>query len=491
MNLVDKFPSGETLPQARPYANHIVSPRSVFTAQDRETVMERTGWNVFNFPSKMVILDYLSDSGTTTMTNKQWAAMLLGDEAYGSNEGYFELADVVREVFGAAFFNEPGRCQPNAFIFHQGRSAENTLFQALGKIGPDLMVPSNGHFDTTRANICAHRLKPFDFFSSELKAKDSNSRFKGNMNVSRLKKFLTEHHNHVPLVFLTITNNTGGGQPVSMKNIAEVSELAHSFGIPLFFDACRFAENAWFIKHFEPYHGYRKISDIVHEMFSYVDGFTISFKKDGLVNMGGGLFLRHNGLFVKKYPRISEYILDTQIRTEGHPTYGGLAGRDLKALAVGLKTVVSCAGYLDHRIGQVRQFGQMMRQAGLPVIWPPGGHALYLDMDDFFKDTAMQPADFGGISLTAVLLACYGYRACELGNFAFGHYDPATKTETLPDVNYVRFAVPRLRYERQDLEATAAAVKTLYDHRDQLPAVEVVRGRDRPLRHFKAAFRLR
>lgn len=220
-------------------------------------------------------------------------------------------------------------------------------------------------------------------------------------------------------------------------------------------------------------------------MFSYVDGFTISFKKDGLANMGGGLFLRDNGLFVKKYPKIPDALMGYQIIKEGHPTYGGLSGRDIMALSVGLKTVTK-EEYLHYRINQVRDFGQCLYKQGLPVLTPIGGHAVYLDVNKFFIDTAMKPEDFGGVAVTAVLLAAYGHRASELGYFAFGSYNKETKKETFPEVNFVRFAIPRLRYEKQDMDSVVEAVKLLHENRDKIPPVKVTYGRDLPLRHFKA-----
>ena len=307
------------------------------------------------------------------------------------------------------------------------------------------------------------------------------------MNIARLESLLEESADKIPLVYLTITNNTAGGQPVSMANIKAVAEVTRKRDIPLFFDACRFAENAWFIKQHEAGYEEKDIKDIVHQMFTYADGFTISFKKDGLVNMGGGLFLRKNGRFMKKYPQIPNAILDYQILKEGHPTYGGLSGRDIMALVHGLRLVIGEA-YLSARIEQVCAFGEGMHEQGVPVLRPIGGHAVYVDVDRFFHDASMGPEDFGGISLCAVLLAGYGHRACELGNFSFGHYDAAKKQEILPEMNFVRFAVPRLRYEKQDLDAVIAAMKVLYERRHDIPGVKVTYGRELSLRHFKARF---
>ena len=488
-NLIKNFRGEKELGALpRPYFNHSVSFKKNYTATERTEMLKRVGLNVFFFPSEMITgCDFLSDSGTTTMTDEQWAALHLGDEAYGSNRGYFLLAERIRELFGEKFFNEPSENRPNAFIFHQGRSAEDALFSALGRLGADQIIPSNGHFDTTEANIRANKIEAKNLFSPELKNENSSSPFKGNMDTLRLEKLLAESTDKIPAVFLTITNNTGGGQPVALDNIRTVSALAHKYGIPLMLDACRFAENAWFIKKYETGYADKDLKEIVKEMFSYADGFTISFKKDGLVNMGGGLFFKDGGEFLKKYPSLPNALTDHQIMKEGHPTYGGLSGRDIMALVYGLKTVTQ-EEYLDHRVSQVRDFGDAMARAGIPVLAPAGGHAVYLDINKFFAGTDMKPGDFGCIGLSALLLALYGHRACELGYFAFGSYNENTGEEKWPEVNYVRFAVPRLRYEKQDLDAAVAAVKALYDNRDKIPAVNVVYGKNLTLRHFKARF---
>ena len=431
--LIKKFPvEKEIVTHSRPYFNHSIEFKNIFSPEERAEMLDIVGLNVFFFPSEMITgCDLLSDSGTTAMTNEQWAALHLGDEAYGSNRGFFLLMEQIRETFGEEFFNDPNSGKPNAFIFHQGRPSEDALFTMVGKLGTGLIIPSNGHFDTTRANIKRNTMLPLNLFSPELLNERSESWFKGNMDLLGLKKLLEKSGDKIPLAYLTITNNTGGGQPVSMENIRAVSELCHENDIPLFFDACRCAENAWFIKQYEEGNGNKNINDIIKEMFSYVDGFTISFKKDGLSNMGGGLFLKDNGLFVKKYPEIPDALMGYQIIKEGHPTYGGLSGRDIMAISVGLKTVIK-EEYLTYRINQVKEFGNNLHKQGLPIITPVGGHAVYLDINKFFIDTQMKPEDFGGIAFTAILLAAYGHRAVELGYFAFGSYDTKTKKKRSP-----------------------------------------------------------
>lgn len=467
----------------RPYFNHSVELKRPTTAKERTAMLESVGLNVFFFPSEYISgCDLLSDSGTTTMTNRQWAALHEGDEAYGSNRGYFLLRKRIAEVFGESF--------ATVFLFHQGRAAEHALFTQIGMVGKNQIIPSNGHFDTTEANIRANGMTAHNLFSPALKNPSDASLFKGNMNLPALEQLLKTDRHRIPLIYVTITNNTGGGQPVSLANIRAVSDTAHEHGIPFFLDACRFAENAWFIKQHEDPYAHWSINQIVREIFSCADGFTISFKKDGLANMGGGLVLRSDGLFLKTYPDLSDALTNHQILTEGHPTYGGMSGRDIMALAEGLATVTR-EDYLTHRIRQIQRFADGLTTAGIPIITPAGGHAVYVDTTKFFEDTGKTAGDYMGISLTAMLLAGFGHRGCELGNFAFGTYNPKTGKETFPEVNFVRFAVPRLRYEDSDLDTVVEALSILYRNRHTMPAVRAVSGRDLPLRHFKARFALK
>jgi len=293
----------------------------------------------------------------------------------------------------------------------------------------------------------------------------------------------------VPLVYMTITNNTGGGQPVSLANIRATAELCHGHGVPFLFDACRFAENAWFNQQHEPLCKGKSVAEIVRMMFEPVDGFHISLKKDGLVNIGGCLVVNEQGLLIKRYPEIRALLVGHQILVEGHPTYGGLAGRDLKGVVEGLKTVVR-QEYLIHRITQVQRFGAAIdEQCGASVVVKPvGGHAIYLDLDKFFASIRLRDDQFPGISLTALLLIA-GHRMCELGVYAFGKQVDEKELGPDPRVNNVRAAVPRLCYEDSDLLSAAEAVGILYKRRDQIPGVEVVCGQDRPMRHFTSRFR--
>jgi tyrosine phenol-lyase len=528
---LDLPPGPSAYYRPRPYRNGTVRFRgcSIVDFEERARILvEEAGLNVFLFRAdKIPGCDLLSDSGTTTMTVEQWAAMLLGDEAYGSNEGYFELKERIGEVFGPAWRQRSGLRVGDRepfFIFHQGRAAENALFSVLsrelkqrgvpparplsGDLLPELrsrierraktvkghgtaapqpffVVPSNSHFDTTEGNIEDKFMVPLNLPCREHLAGDEAFPFRGNMDLDELENLLATEGERVPLVYITITNNTGGGQPVSMENIKRVREITRRHKVPFFFDACRFAENAWFIQQKEKGYAGRGIEEIVREMFDCADGYHISFKKDGLGNIGGAIGLREESLFTERFPNFANEITDYQIMTEGHPTYGGLAGRDLKALAEGLRTVTR-QEYLDHRIGQVQRFGDRLATLGIPVVHPIGGHAVYIDIDAFF-DGAARDEELKGVAFTSLLLIA-GHRFCELGLYAFGSFDGEKEVPPEPRVNNVRAAVPRLAYEDADLFAAAEAVKLLHDHRDSIPGVRVEYGRELKLRHFKSRF---
>ncbi len=521
---LDPKPSRYTRP--RPYRNAMVNFRScsIFDFEERKEILVReAGLNPFLFRAdKIPGCDLLSDSGTTTMTAEQWAAMLLGDEAYGSNEGYFRLKEQVAVTFGESWGGGTALGEPeNSFIFHQGRAAESALFsvlsrdlfgrsrnagrpysndlrpelreriesrcESLGVAGADpfYIIPSNSHFDTTEGNIEDKNMIALNLPCREHLENDEGFPFRGNMDLEELENLLRSEGDRIPLVYLTITNNTGGGQPVSMANIKSVREITSRYEVPFFFDACRFAENAWFIRHKEEGYREKAIEDIVHEMFSYVDGFHISFKKDGLVNIGGAIFLRNGTIFDVNFPSFREELTDFQIMVEGHPTYGGLAGRDLKGIVEGLRTVTR-RDYLDARISQVDRFGKRLVEVGIPIVRPIGGHAVYINVDEFF-DGASHDDEFMGISLTALMLVA-GHRLCELGTYAFGKFVGGHEIPPDPRVNNVRAAVPRLAYEDQDLFSAAEAMKILYDERDRIPGVHVDYGRELKLRHFKSRF---
>jgi len=513
---------------------HIVRNIKEVSQAQRETILQATEYSMFSFPADMLVLDFLSDSGTSTMTDLQWAAIIHGDEAYGRNRGYYVLLDAIRDTFergdnpkkainlilsgetnvdtlmNELYLNsfEGGFVnggvhqlkRPNAFIVPQGRCAEYLLFSTISPIlkqkypKKDFYIPNNGHFDTTEANIAAVGLHPVNFFSANLFEEFPIDKislinpFKGNMDIKHLIQFIEkEGTDAVPLIYLTITNNTAAGQPVSMKNIKEVSKIAHKYEIPLFFDACRYAENAYFIKEFEQDYKNKSILTIVKELFSYVDGFTISFKKDGLANMGGGLFFRDQGIFHKKFSEdddIGIKLKERQISTFGNDSYGGLSGRDIMALAAGLYEVIK-ESYLRERITQVRDFAVKLTQKGIPVVLPPGGHAIYLNIDRFFEGTDMKIDDFGGVGFTIELLRYYGIRACELGPFAF-EWDNKTPKEREGILNFVRFAVPRNVYNTNHIDYAVAAVTELYQNKEKIPRVKISRGAKLRLRHFQS-----
>jgi len=502
------------------------------TKEQREFALKKTEYSMFSFPADLIFVDFLSDSGSGTMTDFQWAALFHGDESYARNKGYYVLLEAIRDTFERG--DNPKRSidlilsgetnvkklmeelyltsyeggfvnggihqltRPNAFIVPQGRCAEHLFFSTIAPIlkqKKDITyyIPNNGHFDTTEANIVANGIKAVNLFSGNLMddfpydEMDKRNPFKGNMNIQGLDSFIQEKGVEcVPLIYLTITNNTAAGQPVSLSNIKEVYNIAKRYNIPLFFDACRFAENANFIKEFEKDYQNYSIPKIVKEMFSYADGFTISFKKDGLANIGGFLCFRDKGLFHKQFSieqDIGIMLKEKQILTFGNDSYGGMSGRAIMALAAGLYEVIK-ETYLNERKNQVRQFAKKLAQNGIPVILPAGGHAVYLDMNKFFKGTDMKIDDFGGVGFTIELLKHYGIRAVELGPFAF-EWDKKTPEQKKGVLNLVRFAMPRNVYSASHIDYAVAAITELYNNKDKIPKVNVSRGAELRLRHFQ------
>jgi len=482
----------------RAYVNSAVRFHMQYSREDRLAAALEAGWNVFQFPAEMTRIDLLSDSGTTTPTIEQLAASLLGDEAYGTNWGYKQLLEQFEKTFGISLLGKDAGW--DIYLFHQCRAAEHALFTQIGKgttfyqrfrtafayltqkrWWSGLVIPSNGHFDTTHANIEANGIEALDIVSKV------HPHFRGNMDITALDRLLKDKSEDIPLVYCTITNNTMAGQPVSLENMTSIAARCATNHKPFFLDACRFAENSWFIKQYE--HPELSIEEIIHKVFALCDGFTISLKKDGLANMGGALCVRKNSPLFDSYPNILEDLRDHQICTEGHPSYGGMSGRDMMINTTGLK-VVTTEAYLDSRIGQIRRFGEYLDEL-MPgtVIKPFGGHAVYTDIDKFFEGTDMKREDFGGISLSGLLLLD-GPRVCELGAFAMGHYDKRTGKEVSPPFNYMRMAIPRLKYEEQDMCFFGDCLKNLYDKRDIIPRAVPVYAREKALRHFKARFEL-
>jgi tryptophanase len=504
------------------------------SVEQREIALRKGSYNLFAFPADLLILDFLSDSGTSCMTDLQWASLFLGDEAYGRNKGYYILLDTVRDTFergdqplklinlirsgatnvdqlsdelylashqgGVVNGGEYQLMRPNAFLCPQGRCAEYLLFSTLAQVlretdsAKQYWIPSNGHFDTTEAHIVANGIETANLYQKgatdqlTLEQIENFNPFKGNMDCERLEAFIQEKgRDRIPMIFITITNNTVAGQPVSLANIKEVSSIAAHYEIPLFFDACRFAENAFFIKRYEAGYQNRSIQSIVQEMFSHVDGFTISFKKDGMANIGGGLFFRDQGVFQKRFSAhedIGIRLKEKQILTFGNDSYGGLSGRDIMSIASGLFEVVN-EPYLQNRIGQTHYFARRLTENGIPVVLPAGGHAVYMDMDRFFRKTPNRPEDFRGIGLIIELIRRYGIRASEVGPFSF-EWDLKSEEQRQGILNLVRFAIPRNLYSKEHFDYAVAAVTELHENEHVIPKVRITRGASLRLRHFQA-----
>jgi len=416
-------------------------------------------------PADSVYVDLLTDSGTAAMSDNQWAGMMLGDESYAGSKNYYHFEEVVRSIFGYRY----------VIPTHQGRMAENLLFSTIVK--PGMSVPNNIHFDTTRANVEHQGAQALDLVVKEAYDPHCTLPFKGNMDLIRLEETINRvGRDNIPLVMLTITNNSGGGQPVSMQNIRQTRVLLNRYRIPLIFDACRFAENCFFIKERESGYADTPILEIARELFSYGDGCTMSAKKDGLANIGGFLGL-NNEQWVQD-------VTNMLILVEGFPTYGGLAGRDLEAMARGLREVLD-EDYLRFRIGQVRYLGEMLENAGVPILKPVGGHAVYLNAKEFLPH--IRPEEFPAQALAVALYREYGIRGVEIGTVMFGKKDPATGRTIHPELEMVRLAIPRRVYTNMQITYVAESINELYRQRDSISGLRMTY--EAPvLRHFTARF---
>jgi len=453
--------------QPEPWRVKVVEPIRRIDRSAREESLSRAGYNIFGIASEDIYIDLLSDSGTSAMSDAQWGGLMRGDESYAGGRNYYRFEETIRSIFGL----------PHVIPTHQGRVAENLLFSTVLK--PGEIVPNNTHFDTTRANVEANGGVALDFVIPEGREPRTRHPFKGNMDLVRLEKCLAENRGRVPLVMLTLTNNSGGGQPVSLENVRGTSEVCRRHGVPLIIDACRFAENAWFIKQREKGQESRGVGEIVREVFSLADGCTMSAKKDGLANIGGFLALR-NETWVER-------LKNKLILIEGFPTYGGLAGRDLEAIAIGLEEVLH-EDYLAFRIGQVTAFGEALSAAGVPVVEPIGGHAVYVDARAFAPH--LPPEQYPAEALTIALYLEGGIRAVEIGGVMFGKPDPARPgREILPDLDLVRLAVPRRVYTNTHLEYVAEVTARLRATPERLRGVRIVHQAPL-LRHFTARFEL-
>ena len=448
---------------AEPFRIKVVEPLRRVPREERERLIRDAGLNIFAVPADSIYVDLLTDSGTSAMSDRQWAGLMMGDESYAGSRNFFHFRDTVRDLFG----------YEHVIPTHQGRMAENLLFSTVVKAGD--VVPNNIHFDTTRANVEHQGAEAVDLVIDEGLDPQVLHPFKGNLDPVKLDRLIRDRGRaRVPLVMLTVTNNSGGGQPVSLANVRAVREVCDCHGVPLIFDACRFAENCWFIREREPGQAGRPVREIARELFSLGDGCTMSAKKDGLVNIGGFLGL-NDGTW-------AERITNLLIMIEGFPTYGGMAGRDLEAIAIGLTEVVN-EDYLEFRVSQVRHLGEMLERGGVPIVRPVGGHAVYVDARRFLPH--LPQSQFPGQALVVALYRDHGVRAVEVGSLMFGHRDPRSGHEVYPQLDLVRLAVPRRVYTTEHMRYVAESVIDLYRRRETLRGLRITYEAP-TLRHFTA-----
>jgi tyrosine phenol-lyase len=448
-----------------PFKIKSVEPIRFTTKNEREKILEKAGYNPFMIHADDVLIDLLTDSGTSAMSAKQWAGIMDGDESYAGSRSFYRFESMVKKITGLRYI----------IPTHQGRAAEKILFFNAATAGK--YIPNNTHFDTTRANIEFTGAEAVDLLNETGKIPEARADFKGDMDVEKLKEFIKEKGaKNIPLCMLTVTNNSGGGQPVSMKNIHEVKAVCKKNGIPLFLDACRFAENAYFIKKREKGYKNKSVLEIAQEMFSYADGATMSAKKDALVNIGGFLAMNDPDLAMK--------CRNLLIVTEGFPTYGGLAGRDLEAVAQGLEEVLD-EHYLQYRIRSVEYLGEKLVAAGVPIIEPPGGHAIYIDAKRFLPHVPQE--QFPGQSIVCELYIEGGIRAVEIGSVMFGKYDKSGKLIP-PPMELVRLAIPRRVYTQSHIDYVLEVIYEVFKNRKSLKGYEITYEAPM-LRHFTAKFK--
>ncbi len=447
-----------------PFKIKSVEPIRFTTKEERKKILSEAGYNPFLIHADDVLIDLLTDSGTSAMSSKQWAGIMEGDESYAGSKSFYRFESVVKKITG----------MEHIIPTHQGRASEKILFFIVGGTGK--YFPNNTHFDTTRANIEFTGAEANDFLTEVGKHPEIRADFKGNMDVEKLEKFIKEKGaENIPLVMITVTNNSGGGQPVSMQNIKEVKKVCKNYNIPLFLDACRFAENAYFIKKREAGYAEKSVLEIAQEMFSYADGATMSAKKDGLANIGGFLALNDDDLAMK--------CRNLLIVTEGFPTYGGLAGRDLEAVAQGLDEVLD-EHYLHYRIRSVEYLGEKLVDAGVPIIEPPGGHAIYIDAKRFLPDIPLE--QFPGQSIVCELYIEGGIRGVEIGSIMFGKYDSNGKLIP-PPMELVRLAIPRRVYTQSHIDYVLEIILEVFEKRNTLRGYKITYQAPM-LRHFTARF---
>jgi len=448
-----------------PFKIKSVEPIKFTTKDERIKILEEAGYNPFLIRAEEVLIDLLTDSGTSAMSSDQWGGIMRGDESYAGAKSFYKFESAVKKITGDKFI----------IPTHQGRAAEKILFSVLGSSGK--YFASNTFFDTTRANIEYTGAEAVDLLCEIGKQPEHRAPFKGNIDVGALEAFIKKvGSDNIPMVVLTVTNNSGGGQPVSMQNIRDVKNVCIKNNIPLFLDSCRFAENAYFIKLREEGYANRSVLEIAQEMFSYADGSTMSAKKDALVNIGGWLSINDEELAMK--------CRNLLIVTEGFPTYGGLAGRDLEAIAQGLEEVVD-EHYLEYRIRSTEYLGEKITAAGVPIIEPPGGHAIYIDAKRFLPDV---PAEhYPGQSIVCELYIEGGIRAVEIGSVMFGKYDKQTGKLIPSMMELVRLAIPRRVYTQSHIDFVAEVVIDVFNNRNNMKGYKIIYEAPM-LRHFTAKF---
>jgi len=446
-----------------PFRIKAVEPIRHTTRAEREAALEAAGYNMFLLRAEDVLIDLLTDSGTGAMSSQQWAGMMRGDESYAGARSFYVFDAAVRDITNFK----------HVIPTHQGRAAERILFGNTLKPGD--IVPNNTHFDTTRANVEHQGAKALDIPIPEGLKPQLYHKFKGNIDLIQLERLLNRNSGSVPMVMITVTNNSGGGQPVSMANIREASKICRRYGVPLFLDACRFAENAWFIKLREDGYGDKTPYEIAREMFSYVDGCTMSAKKDGMSNIGGFLALNDDDLAQK--------CKNTLIMTEGFPTYGGLAGYDLEAIAIGIHEALE-EDYLRYRIRSVEYLGKILSNEGVPIVHPPGGHAIYIDAKEMLPHIPQNQYPAWALSLALYLEG--GIRSVEIGSVMFGKQPDGSEKPSAMEL--VRLAFPRRVYTQSHVDYLAEVICYVNTLRKDIRGVEIVQAPD-VLRHFTAQFK--